>query len=460
MRKRKKTVELAAQPERPIYQEIGTSGLQEMMGFVQAAYDTKLTWPSVQPTYSRLRRSMPEMVMVGNAFQAWGRNVRLAVELPDNPSDDDKRYQDFIESDAANMAGGFGAFAQNLLTWTPFYGWGWWEILPGVRDPNWIPPDDDDWRSEADDGLIGIRRLAYRDTSTFDHWEFDTRKRVLGLWQTDWTATGRNGKMTVLIPKGKSLHITYGDDNNPEGLSPLEAVYRVERLKYGFEVINGIGFEHAAGYLSVQKTEAGALSDVDRTNTRNAARAILTAQEGNYALWPYGITGEVKDVPFGAAPSLLEAIKYYGVVALSCFAMQWMALSATTGAGSFAAMTDSSSMAVFTFNAMLDSFAAQYDQQVGKKLYEWNKAQFPGLTKRPRLYFTHIEKDTAISEVAQFLSAINGIIPLGDDDYKAIREKVQFLPKTLPETTEPTPEETAQRTFDTIRAAREQVQNG
>jgi hypothetical protein len=145
---------------------------------------------------------------------------------------------------------------------------------------------------------------------------------------------------------------------------------------------------------------------------------------------------------------------------LSVYAMQWMALSATTGSGSYAAMNDSSSMAVFTFNAMVDGFASQFDDQIGKRLYAWNKARFPGMTARPKIKFTHVEKDTAIMEVAQFVSALANVMPLGDEDWKAIREKVAFLPKTLPEAAAQTVENKAQAIFDEIAAAREMVQNG
>lgn len=463
MRKRKtQPAELAAPETRIVFAEAGSSGLQENMGFVTAAYETKLQWPSVQPIYAKLRRSMPEMVMVGNTFQTWGRHVRVVVELPDNPTDDDKAYAEFVEQDQnQNIDGGFTSFGDALFGWTPFYGWGWWEAPASVRDPNWIPPDGDTWRSEASDGLIGIRRLAYRDPSTFDHWEFDQNKRVKGLWQSDWTINNPKKSRTVLLPVDQSLHVTYGDPNNPEGLSPLEAVYRVYQIKFGLEVVNGIGFEHAAGYLNITTTQQNlTLSAEDKNNIRAAAKAILTAQQGNYATWPYGIEGEVKDVSFGAAPSLLEAIKYYGILALSCYAMGFMAMSLTSGAGSFAAMNDSSSMAVFTFNAMLDGFAQQYDAQIGKRLYEWNKARFPNLTKRPRLKFSHIEKDTAIAEVSQFVSAMANVMPMGDEDWKAIREKIGFLPKTLPEQTAPTAESKAQSIYDEIVAARQQVQNG
>jgi hypothetical protein len=433
--------------------EKGSSGLKEYGGFVSEAYNSALYWPRVQPIYSRLRRSMPEMVVVRQAFSSWARNVKIRVDLPENPTDDDKAYQDFVESVFDEMDGGFGAFIDTVINNVPFYGWGWFTVVPGRRESDFNAPGGDDWQPESDDGLIGLRRLAWRDPSSFYKWEMeDKSKRLLGMWQQDIP------NPAIMLPLEESLHLTFGDPNNPEGLSPLEAVYRLERIKYGLEVINGIGFEHAAGYVNVQKTETGQLTKADLDLIANAAKAILTGQQGNYAAWPYGITGEVKDIAFAAGPALLAAIQYYGVLALSCYTMQWIALSATTGAGSYAAMTDSSSMGVFTFNSMLDGFASQLDAQVGKRLYEWNKLSFRNLTKRPTLAFTHIDKEVALNELGQFVSQISSVIKLGEDDIKAIREHIPFLPDTPGQdqaiTEQPlTPEQIAQQTNDTIQAA-------
>lgn len=445
-RKHGRPAELVAGQVKITLMEQGVSGLKGYGGFITEAYNAQLYWPSVYKLYSRIRRSMPEIVMVRQAFSSWARNVKIDVVMPENPTDDDKRYHEFMESVFTEIEGGFGRFMDTLINNVPFYGWGWFTIVPGRRDKNANQPDE--WVPESDDGLIGLRRLAWRDPSSFYKWEMDDNMRVLGMWQIDV-----KGKR-YLLPSDESLHLTFGDPNNPEGLSPLEAVWRLERIKYGLEIVQGIGFEHAAGYLNVKKTEQGTLSADDIANVGKAAAAILTAQEGNYAAWPFGIDGQVMDVSFSAAPSLLEAIKYYGVLALSCFTMQWMALSATTGAGSYAAMQDSSSMGVFTFNAMLDGFAAQLDAQVGKKLYEWNKTSFPNLTTRPVLSFSHIEKETALSEMSQFMTAMKDILPIGEEDLKAIRSKVSFLPNSLPEAEEPEaqPDQQQQNAYDVLKS--------
>lgn len=412
------------------FYEAGTSGLKEAYGFVQEAYNTQLYWPQVQPLYSRLRTSMPEIVLVRNVFSNWSRNITPVVELPDNPTDDDLRYQDFIESDFDNMEGGFGRFLETALNHVPFFGWGWWELVPGVRSQDWRPPTgDDDWRSEANDGLIGLRRLAWRDSGSFKKWEFDERKRLKGMWQEDYPLP------EVFLPKDKALHLTFGDANNPEGQSPLEAIWRLERIRYGLEVVQGIGYEHAAGHLSITKTESGAISQDDKNKVREAAKALLSAQEGNYALWPFGLTGEIKDVDFQAGASILDAIKHYSIMVLSVYMMQFAALNTLTSTGALSSQVDSTDIAITTYNAMLDGFAAQYDDQVGRRLYEWNKHAFPKLTKRPRITFSHLNRNLSLRDLGGFLKDIDGIIPLGDDDYKALRRRSDVLSEALPEPT-------------------------
>jgi hypothetical protein len=420
------------------FYEQGTSGLKAFTGFIEEAYNTELRWPSVQPLYSRMRRSDPEMTAVRNVFTTLARSVSFRWEGPDTPTAGDSEALDFANTIWEDIEGGQGDFLETLVSQVPFFGWGWWEVLPGMRDPKWSAPGEDDWRSQYDDKHIGIRRLAWRDTSSFYQWDLDALTgRLRGMVQQDWP------NPPVMLPIENSLHITLGDAHNPEGLSPLESVWRLERIKYGLEVIQGIGFEHAAGYLDVMAEEK--LSASDQAAIKTAARAIMTAQEGNYAAWPKGVTGELKDVPFSAAPAILEAIKYFGILKLTVFNAQWMALSATTGSGSFAAMNDSSNMFVMTYNAMLEGFARQMDAQIGRRLFKWNA--FPGMTQRPKLKIDPVNK-LSLAELAAILGPLKNTITLGDEDAKAIRKQTGFLPEALPEQEEiaedPAPDDTDQ----------------
>jgi hypothetical protein len=418
------------------YDELGTPGIKQSMGFIEEAYNRELFWPSVQPLYSRMRRSDPEIATVRQVFAALARGVKIDWEMPDEPSDDDKAAQEFAQQVVEDMAGGAGDFLETLVSQVPFMGWGWWEVLPGLRDPDWHAPGEDGWQSEHSDQRIGIRRLAWRDSSSFYGWDLSETGRVRGLVQQD----GMKPKVT--LPLARSLHVTFGDSVNPEGLTPLEAVWRLERIKYGLEAIQGMGFEHAAGHLSV--TSENTLTAQDKLDIQRTARNIMTAQEGNYAAWPKGMTGELKDTPFTAAPALLDAIRYYGILKMLTYNMQWMAISSLSGSGSYAALNDSSSMFMVGYNAMMSGFARQLDDQLGRRLFAWNAGAFPGMTRRPRLTITAIEKTISLGELASLLGPIKNTMPLGEEDFIAIRRRTGFLPETLPEIEskpEPEPEE-------------------
>lgn len=443
--RKQKAALLAAPPDQPAptketgsdeakWLEIGATGIQSYSGFITEAYNAQLYWPTCEPLYERIRRSDPEITVIRQIFAALARAVSLEFELPDNPTPDDLKAQEFGEQILDDIEGGTTQLLENCVSQVPFKGWGWWECLPGLRDPDWVPPaapgDEDDWRSQYDDGRIGIRRLAWRDQSTFNGWDLSSTGKLKGLKQN--MPPGSPPPATRLIPLDQSLHIAYGDTNNPEGLASLEAIWRLERIKYGFEIISGIGFEHAAGFLNVKKTESGTLGDGEKALITKAARAVLTAQEGNYAYWPYGLEADVKDIGFQAAGNLLEFIKYYGILKYTIFNAQWVALSATTGAGSYSAMNDSSSMFLITYNAMMAGFVDQIDSQIIRRVFDWNGGAFPGMTKRPKLVATPIEKTISLAELGTFLSQIQWM-KFSDEDLKAIRRISGFLPEALPE---------------------------
>jgi len=412
------------------FKELGTPGLgiSAMSGLIEKAYDTKLMWPQCFPDLNRIRRSDPEVSMVRGVFTPLTARLSVRAETPadvEHPTDDDKRAVDFYNSDLQNHD--LAAALDTNVNHTPFLGFSYFALTAGLRKKDWQAPDESDWRSQFNDGLIGCRKLAFRDHSTFSRWELQqTTGEVRGMWQSD------PPNEEVLLPSSQSVHFTHGDPNSPEGLATLEAIYRLERIKYGYEVVLGIGSEHAAGYLEVSKTSEGALTTEDKSNVRALARAVLTAQEGNYVLNPYGFTSDVKDIPFSAASALLETVRYYGLLKLAIFNMAWLAQNTISGQGSYASMDSSTDMWLLGFNTMQDSFVKQLDQQYGGWLFRVNDGAFPGMTKRPRLVVKHPDKNVALGDIGSFLQSIKDILPLGKDDMIAIRKRTQFLPESLP----------------------------
>src|SRR3990167_494497 len=150
------------------FAEIGSLGIESWSGYVQQAYHKELYWPDVYPLYNRLRRSDPEISVVRQLYSAMVGGVEIYWEGPEDPTPDDERAKEFAEWSFLDLEGGIDKFKQQLVSYAPFMGWAWWEAVPAVRSPDWLPPaTEDTWRSKFADGRIGFRRLAWRDHSSF-----------------------------------------------------------------------------------------------------------------------------------------------------------------------------------------------------------------------------------------------------------------------------------------------------
>ena len=413
------------------YQEIGTSGLNAWYGVVNEVFHKELQWPAGFQEINRIWRTDPEIAIIKLGYQTFAAQSHIQFES--DPEEKNQRANDlavpFGNSVLREIDGGIRSWLQQVCTRTPFSGWGYWEEVPGLRQQGWVPPvppggSPDPWRSSENDGLVGIRRLAFRDPSSFWRWELDDATgRVNGMWQYDIP------NPEVLLPIDRAVHIIFGGDtHNPEGLSPLEAFWRLERLKYGHEQIFGIGNERTAGYLKF--TTENELSGADQELVRQAATAVLTAQESNYLALPKGADADIIDTAFANAPALLEGIRYYGLLKLQLYNMQWVAIASTAGTGAYSAMESASGIFILFFNAMLDNFVNQLDAQLGRRLFEkYNKGRFPGLTKRPRLTVTKLEKDIDLKELAEFWQIIQQTMPTDTSDIEAIRRKSRILPE-------------------------------
>ena len=404
-------------------QELGSIGYTTFGGYLSEAYNARLYWPEAYDIYSRIWRSDPEIGgIVRPTLSAFTRQQSLDLRLPDDASSDDKAVRDYAYQMLEEAVG-----APDLLETmirAAAYGWAWFEIVWGRRDGK----EYAGWRSKYDDGLPAIRKFGFRDHSSFSRWQFDDDTGdLLGMIQD------APGKASVTLPLDRSLHLTFGDPQNPEGLSPLESVWRLERVKFALETIFGIGAEHAAGHLSVHVTKP--LGDNDERMIATAAKSILSAQEGNYAVWPDGVEGRVTDVPFAAADSLLEAIKYYGLLKLQVYNMQFIAMATTASTGAFSAMTDARAAAIMTYNGMMSGFMQQLNQQLGPRIFDNPvvRQRFPGMTARPEFFVADIERDIPLTELADFAAKLFPLMPVGDEDWRAIRVRSGFLPETLPD---------------------------
>ena len=403
--------------------ELGIEGLDRIAGWVQEAYTAKLYWPDVWPIYNRLRRSDAEVTIARNIMGMTAQETGHEwIANWNDVTPEEIAFRDFCET--ATLDADFdGEVRDVLVANVPFHGWGVWEVLAGMREPDWkVPGGQDDWRSQYDDGLVGIRRFSWRSQGTLESWKWNDAGRAIGMWQNDINMPRRE-----LIPFERALHITHGDTHNPEGLALLETIYRRDRLKTGFEVVNAFGLEHAAGYVKFKVLQN--LTIEDNALLRSAARVLSSAKEGQYITEIINkFEADMIDVPFSAASSVLESIRYYSLVKLQVFNMIWVAIASTSGSGAFAAVKDLSAMYIQTHNAMMTGFYKQAGRQIAKWLQVRN-SKFESVRRLPVLTPMKATKQIDLTEYGDFLTKFNAIFPLFKDDAIAIRSKVDVLPE-------------------------------
>ena len=419
--------------------EVGTSGLEVYWGRIEKADNAKLYWPDCYDLFNRYLRRDPQVSQWLFAAGSMASKVDWYWELvQEKPTDTDKRFLDFLHSTWDDIPGGQRKLIDTSTHYAPM-GWQWYENVPGRRNGK----KQGDWVSVYDDGLIGLADIAWRDHSSFSEWDIDERSGKLGGFvQRDYP------NPEVTIPLERSTHITFGDPTSPEGLSPFEALWRLESFMYNLEIIFGIGAEHAAGHAKFQSEQA--LTATDHANIKDAARAILSAVEGNYLALPGHITGDIIDVPFSAGSVVLEAIKHYGHLKSMVLGIQWMSLSLTSDAGSNASMFTSANMWLNAFNAEMNGRARQVGEQLATQLRGYNLGAFGAVKRLPVLRATPVETNIDLLELAQFATAMVPIMEMTPEDFAAIRRKSNFLPEIEPteideeEEMEPTDEQDEQ----------------
>lgn len=410
--------------------EKGKVGLESLYGLIYEAYLPQLRWPDVASLYNRIYRSDTEVAICRTIIDSFANQATYQYVAPEaigefrgddlNPIDAEKKAIDFANQVLEDMDTPFSHWISSCMSKVLFYGFGLWEFVLGLRKQNWKAPDQDDWKSKYDDGAIGIRRLAFRSYSSFRSWELSDKGYVKGFYQDV------GGGEQVFIPKEKLLHLKYGDLENPEGLATLETIYRLEKIKYQLEIVQGIGFEHSAGYLDVSSEHE--IGEQDLVTIRSAARAVMSAQQGNYALWPEGVTGEIKSTRFESAETLLSALRFYSILKLAVVNMQWATIGTISQFGTYSTMADATTFFITWFNTALQAFVSQIDKQLTPQIFsKANMSMFPGLVQPPQLTATRVHKITNLIEIGQFLMAIKPMLPLTPDDWQAIRRRSEFL---------------------------------
>lgn len=217
-------------PPRPVFRELGSTGLKTSGGQVIEDFLPQLrTLQERVKTYSEMLMD-PVVSAVLFAISQFARGAEWRVEAAGG-SDQEKRDADFLLENMHGMSHGWMDFIDEALTFLP-YGFSVAEIC----------------YKQAPDGTIRWKKLPFRAQETIWEWVFDDEGGIKGIRQNVSWSNGRAGLVEIPIEK-LLLFRTQTVKNNPEGQSVLRGAFKPWYYKKRIEVIEAIGIErNLAGY--------------------------------------------------------------------------------------------------------------------------------------------------------------------------------------------------------------------
>lgn len=256
--------------ERPIYGEIGVSGLKSTSGGIYEEFVPRLRWPKAGDVYQEMSSNDPVITAIMHASRQLIRKVNWEV-IPASQNAEDLAAAAFLEECINDMS----------LTWSDLideissffdYGFSYHEIVYKRRMGQNKDPRKN---SKFNDGRIGWRKIAPRAQTSMHSWGFDSEGGISGMNQ--YTKDG-----IKFIPIEKSLLFrTTSNRGNPEGKSFLRGAYRPWYFKKHIEEIEGIGIERdLAGLPVVSAPEGVDIFDDENplaVKARDAALKLVTS---------------------------------------------------------------------------------------------------------------------------------------------------------------------------------------
>jgi hypothetical protein len=252
------------------YQELGTTGLRRVGGFIIDDQLSALRGSNAVAAWREMSDNDPIVGALLFAIEKLIMKVEWRVDPyadeGEDPTDADLAVADFVESCRHDLNESWSSLIQGILTMLPF-GWSFHELVYKRR----LGPDQSDptKRSRYSDGKIGWRKIAYRAQETRWQWVFGPDGGLEGMVQWD-PSTGRH----ATIPMEKALLFrTTVAKANPEGRSILRNSFRPWYYKRRIEEFEAVGIERDLAGLPIAYVPPQLLA----ANATDAQRAALNA---------------------------------------------------------------------------------------------------------------------------------------------------------------------------------------
>lgn len=229
---------------KPVFLELGATGLRQTGGFVYDEFLSKLVGYQGAKVYREMQDNDPVVGAVLFAISMLVRGAPMHFQAVDDSSAaleaKDFAHQVYFE-DMEHTWSDFMAETASMLT----FGYSIAEQVFKVRKG---PSKDPRQNSKFTDGKIGIRKLAPRAQETVWRWVFDPDSGDAVAFEQYLI-----DRPNVTIPLDKCLHFkTTSSKNNPEGRSVLRPAYIPYLRKKTLEDAEGRAAMRSAGVVVLE----------------------------------------------------------------------------------------------------------------------------------------------------------------------------------------------------------------
>jgi hypothetical protein len=213
----------------------GSTGLRQYGGRIHEEFLKRLQGRRAAKIYKEMANNNAIISAILFAMQTLVRGVSWPVK-PAGDSPEQAKEAEFLEGVLDDMSMTWQDVISEALSMLIF-GWAYLEIVWKIRRGE---SKDPRFRSQHDDGRIGVRKLEIRAQETLDRWQFNEEDDGLeGMWQI-----APSKPKAVFIPIEKAvLYRTSTHKANPEGKSILRGSYRSWHFLKRIQEFEAIGIE-------------------------------------------------------------------------------------------------------------------------------------------------------------------------------------------------------------------------
>ncbi len=239
MATRKPTMKAEDKPARFRLDSVGYTGLNFFDGVSTEELIRELNHPRSVKTYREMSYH-PAINTPLSLYSSMVSKARYRILPVKDATDEEKKQAEIVESMIHDMDRSLEEVVQDIMTMTT-YGFSVIEkVYKYRRKSN---------GSAYDDGVIGIKKLAYRSQESIEKFVFDnTGNEVLGVKQNltmihdPYNRFANRNELEVVLPRSKVMLFNVGRNrSNPFGTSPLRDVYLPWKYLTSIEELEATG---------------------------------------------------------------------------------------------------------------------------------------------------------------------------------------------------------------------------